>query len=92
MAWVIDEQIVQGAALHVDVELTGTLTRGMSVCDFRHLQTYKPEEDVDLESPFTNDSDEDPQFRGEAPNAEVGVRFDVERFKQLFFNTFRAYP
>ncbi|MBR5502208.1 MAG: nucleoside hydrolase, partial [Oscillospiraceae bacterium] len=66
VAWVIDEQIVQGAALHVDVELTGTLTRGMSVCDFRHLQTYKPDEDVDLESPFTNDSDEDPQFRGEA--------------------------
>ena len=91
VAWVIDEQIVQGAALHVDVELTGTLTRGMTVCDFRHLQTYMPDVDIDLGSPFTNDSDEDPQFRGKAPNAEVGVRFDLARFKQLFFNTFRAY-
>ena len=36
-------------------------------------------------------SDRFPQFRGAAPNAEVGVRFDLERFKQLFFNTFRAY-
>lgn len=92
VAWLIDDSIVTGADLYVDIELNGTLTRGMTVCDLRPLQTEHPEIDLDLNSPRRwNDAPVGSQFRGNEPNAEVGIRFDIEKFRKLLKETIASY-
>lgn len=92
VAWAIDPSIVKDSFLHVDVELNGTLTRGMTVTDLRFLQTSNPEADIDLSS--TNKWDKEPegsQFRGKQPNTHVGMRLDYEKFCDLLFKTLSNY-
>ena len=92
VAWAIDESIVKDAFLHVDVELNGTLTRGMTVTDLRFLQTDKPDADIDLTSKAR--WDEEPvgsPFRGQAPNTHVGMRLDYKKFCDLLINTLKNY-
>ena len=92
IAWIIDPDIIKEAYLHVDIELTGTLTRGMTVTDLRFLQTNDPEKDIDLSS--TKRWDDPPvgsPFRGEAPNTHVGMRLDYPKFCELVLNTLRNY-
>lgn len=64
--------------LHVAVELHGTLTRGMTVCDYRHAST-----------PEIQERDAEP--RGEVPNAQVAVDIDVDGFFELLAETLGRY-
>ena len=92
VAWVIDPTLIESAYLHVDIELTGTLTRGMTVTDLRFLQTSKRDADIDLTS--TARWDDPPvgsPFRGQAPNTHVAMRLDYARFTELVRETMRNY-
>ncbi|MDO5137301.1 MAG: nucleoside hydrolase [Oscillospiraceae bacterium] len=92
VAWVIDPTLIESAYLHVDIELTGTLTRGMTVTDLRFLQTAKRDVDIDLSS--TARWDDPPvgsPFRGQAPNTHVAMRLDYGRFVDLVRTTMRNY-
>lgn len=92
VAWLIDPQIVKSAYLHVDIELAGTLTRGMTVTDLRALQGNKPEADLDLGLLRRwDDAPEGSPFRGKAPNTHVGLRLDFDRFRKLLLDTLRSY-
>lgn len=92
VAWLIDPQIVTSAYLHVDIELSGTLTRGMTVTDLRALQGNKPEADIDLGLLRRwDDAPEGSPFRGKAPNTHVGLRLDFDRFRKLLLDTLRSY-
>lgn len=92
VAWAIDPSIVKDHMLHVDVELNGTLTRGMTVTDLRFLQTENPEADIDLTSTKRwNDPPAGSQFRGKEPNTHVGMRLDYNKFCELLFNTLKNY-
>ncbi len=84
VAWLIDPTLVKAADMHVTVELKGEFTRGMTVCDYRHLRG--PEPSVDLHRAPTM------RHRGKEPNCEVALELDVERFFKLLNETIRAYP
>jgi inosine-uridine nucleoside N-ribohydrolase len=81
VAWLIDPTLIEARMLHVAVELQGENTRGMTVCDYRHLKSAGAEiggvEGI---------------RRGSAPNAEVGLRLDVERFFNLLIGDLARYP
>ncbi len=92
IAWIIDPTIIQEAFLHVDIELTGTLTRGMTVTDLRFLQTDKCEADIDLTSTKKwNDPPVGSPFRGQEPNVHVGMRLDYPKFCELVLKTMKNY-
>lgn len=80
VAWMIDPGLIEFRSMHVAVELAGTFTRGMTVCDFRHEHRTP---------------DEIPEgggvSRGRRPNVDVGVRLDRERFLELLVSTIRDY-
>ena len=42
VAWVIDPSLITAVPMHIDIELHGALTRGMTVCDYRHLRGTVP--------------------------------------------------
>ena len=83
VAWAIDPSIITAAPMHIDVELAGTLTRGMTVCDCRHLMGTDPKVDIERE----------PQkdFVGEAPNAEGALELDFPAFRELLSSTLASY-
>ena len=83
VAWAIDESLITSAELHVQVELQGKYTRGMTVCDYRHLQNENPLIELDHEAIKP--------FRGEPPNTAVGLALDVDRFFTLLYDTIRSY-
>lgn len=83
VAWLIDSSIIMAVPMHVDVELHGTLTRGMTVCDSRHLNCTDPKVD------FARTPQSD--FFGKAPNAEVGLELDFNRFIQLLYKTLAEF-
>ena len=92
IAWIVDPDIIREAFLHVDIELNGTLTRGMTVTDLRFLQTDNCEADIDLTS--TKRWDGPPvgsPFRGKEPNVHVGMRLDYPKFCELVVNTLKKY-
>lgn len=92
VAWLIDPSIVTSAFLHVDIELTGTLTRGMTVSDLRPLQGSRPEADIDLSvAGRWDDAPEGSPFRGIKPNTHVGMRLNFEKFNELLIKTLRNY-
>ena len=92
VAWVIDPTLIESAYLHVDIELTGTLTRGMTVTDLRFLQTAKRDVDIDLSSTARWDAPPiGSPFRGQAPNTHVAMRLDYGRFVDLVRTTMRNY-
>ncbi|MFN8593380.1 MAG: nucleoside hydrolase [Thermomicrobiales bacterium] len=78
VAALIDPEIVRFEPMHVAVELRGTHTYGMTVCDARHLRADTP---VAVRGP-----------RGEAANAEVGVAVNADRFWELFLDVLATYP
>ncbi|MBI4279788.1 MAG: nucleoside hydrolase [Armatimonadetes bacterium] len=79
VAALIDPSLIEFRPMHVAVELTGTHTCGMTVCDSRHLARGQVEGGGGVR-------------RGETPNAEVGVRLDVEQFFNLLIETLGRYP
>lgn len=83
VAWVIDPSLITAVPMHIDVELAGELTRGMTVCDYRHLRGADPRTDL-YRKPMMN-------FRGKAPNAEAALELDFPGFMDLLYRTLRAY-
>jgi pyrimidine-specific ribonucleoside hydrolase len=83
VAWLIDPTLIKAADMHVTVELKGEFTRGMTVCDCRHLRG--PEPSIDLHRTPTM------RYRGKEPNCEVALELDVERFFELVYDTIRSY-
>ena len=81
VAWLIDPTLIDARPLHVGVELRGEQTRGMTVCDYRHLRAS-----------VTGMTGMEGIRRGQPPNAEVGLRLDVPRFFDLLIGTLARYP
>jgi len=82
-AWAVDETLIKSMDMHVQIELNGKYTRGMTVCDHRHLRGSDPENDLDHNSSMPR--------RGQAPNCAVGLELDVEAFFSLLYDTIRNY-
>lgn len=83
VAWIIDPNLIKGAPMHITVELKGEFTRGMTVCDYRHLRGSNPQIDLHREPTM--------EWRGETPNAEAGLELDFEGFMDLLYSTLRSY-
>lgn len=66
--------------MNVQIELTGTHTRGMTVCDYRYVG--RQGKGIYGESGI---------IRGAEPNAEVAVDMDVDGFFQLLTSTLALY-
>lgn len=81
VAWLIDPTLIRYEEMHVAIELSGRLTRGMSVCDRRHIGRSRSRimggEGVQS---------------SQAHNAEVGISLDVNRFFDLLISTIGKYP
>lgn len=76
----IDPSIFEMRPMHVAIELNGKLTRGMTVCDYRHEKRTADKLAGD-EAIIT----------GERPNCEVAVGIDNERFMDLLIETIAAF-
>lgn len=83
VAWIINPDLIKAADMHIDVELKGELTRGMTVCDYRHLRGTDPA--VDLCRIPTM------EVRGEKPNAEAALELDFDGFLSLLYDTLKNY-
>ena len=83
VAWVAFPELIKAVPMHIDVELDGKLTRGMTVCDYRHLRGEIPA--VDLERTPTM------EFRGEEPNAEAALELDFPDFVDMLYRTLENY-
>ena len=83
VAWIINEDLIKAADMHIDIELKGELTRGMTVCDYRHLRGTEPA--VDLCRIPTM------PVRGKQPNAEAALELDFDGFLELLYHTLRSY-
>lgn len=82
-AWIINPDLIKSAPMHIDVELKGELTRGMTVCDYRHLRGVNPTVDIER----TRQMD----YRGKEPNAEAALELDFPGFMDLLYTTLRQY-
>jgi pyrimidine-specific ribonucleoside hydrolase len=73
-------EILTFEPMHVAIELHGEHTYGMTVCDARHIRA--------------NNLGDGPVSvrRGAAPNAEVAVVANAERFWELFLDVLATYP
>jgi len=80
VAILLDPCPIAWAPMHVAVELRGQHTRGMTVCDARHLPAFNPAA-IDGSPP-----------RGSAPNANVAVGIDHAAFLRLIEEALAAYP
>jgi pyrimidine-specific ribonucleoside hydrolase len=80
VAALVDPEVLRFEPMHVAIELRGTHTYGMTLCDARHLR----ESDLRPARP-------DGQ-RGDAPNAEVAVAVDADRFWEMFLDVLATYP
>ncbi|MFD1449549.1 nucleoside hydrolase [Oceanobacillus sojae] len=83
VAWIINPKLIKSVPMHIDIELHGELTRGMTVCDYRHLRGSEP--GVDLTRTPTMD------YRGQEPNAEAALELDFKGFMDLLNETLRDY-
>ncbi len=83
VAWAIDPSLITAIPMHINVELKGELTRGMTVCDYRHLRGSDPA--IDLYRHATMD------FRGNLPNAEAALELNFNAFLKLLFETLASY-
>ncbi|MDR0909729.1 MAG: nucleoside hydrolase [Spirochaetaceae bacterium] len=81
VAWLIKPELVKSVSMHITVELKGEFTRGMTVCDSRHLRTPKPEVDYAREPRLGR------QPGGREANAEAGMELDGEGCMDLLCET-----
>jgi pyrimidine-specific ribonucleoside hydrolase len=84
VTWLINSGLIKAADAHVTVELKGEFTRGMTVCDYRHLRG--PEPAVDLYREPTMEP------RGAKPNSEIALELDQAGFYKLLYDTICMYP
>ncbi len=80
-AWLIDPSLISAQPMHVAIEIRGEHTRGMTVCDYRHLRGPANDLARDVTAP-----------RGQAPNAEVALAIERQRFMALLLSSLRQYP
>jgi inosine-uridine nucleoside N-ribohydrolase len=80
VAALVDPEIVHFEPMHVAIELRGTHTYGMTVCDHRHLPAHDPAAGR-LTPP-----------RDDNANAEVAVGVNADRFWELFLDVLATYP
>ncbi|MCC7021773.1 MAG: nucleoside hydrolase [Thermomicrobiales bacterium] len=80
VAALVDPDVLRFEPMHVAIELRGTHTYGMTVCDARHLHV------TDLTPTRANG------HRGAAPNAEVAVGANPDRFWEMFLDALASYP
>jgi len=80
VATLIKPELFELRKMHVGIELHGTRTRGMTVCDYRWVGRGGGQ-------PVGKDA----IGRGEAPNAEVAVGVDVPGFFDLLTETLASY-
>ena len=83
VAWLIDPTLFKTAKMHVTVELRGEYTRGMTVCDYRHLRSSDPAADLSR-IPMTT-------LRGKPANCEAALELDVEKFLMLIRTSIKTY-
>ena len=81
VAWLIDPSLIESVYAHVDVELDGQYTRGLTVCDLRYLGD--PGRVIQGGGGMT---------AGQQPNTHIAMKLDVERFFDLLVTTFAQYP
>lgn len=79
-ATLIKPELFELQKMHVGIELHGTRTRGMTVCDYRYVGRGGG-------SPAGRDA----VRQGEAPNAEVAVSVNVPGFFDLLTDTLAMY-
>ena len=82
-AWMIQPSLIKAVPMQITVELKGEFTRGMTVCDYRHLRGSEPSVDL-LRTPSM-------QPRGEQPNAEAALELDFGGFMELLYQTLKEY-
>jgi len=80
VAMLLEPPVISWAPMHVAVELRGVHTRGMTVCDTRHLCEFNPAARAGAAP------------RGESPNARVGLHVDREAFMRLLEDALGAMP
>ncbi len=80
VAALVDPDVLRFEPMHVAIELRGTHTYGMTLCDARHLRADNPAAGRAREP------------RGEPPNAEVAVAVNADRFWEMFLDTLATYP
>jgi inosine-uridine nucleoside N-ribohydrolase len=80
VAALVDPEILTFEPMHVAIEIKGTHTYGMTLCDSRHLNLEEP-------APTRTRVN-----RGEVLNAEVAIAVNDERFWELFLDVLATYP
>ncbi len=80
VAILLEPPVIAWAPMHVAVELRGDHTRGMTVCDARHVRAFNPA------------AAEGAAPRGSAPNARVAVGLDRAGFIRLVEDTLASFP
>ncbi len=80
VAILLQPPVISWVPAHVAVELRGEHTRGMTVCDVRHVPHFNPAA-VDGGPP-----------RGAPPNAHVAVGIDRGAFLRLIEDALASYP
>lgn len=83
VAWIIAPELIKSVKMHIDIELKGEYTRGMTVCDYRHLRGVDPAIDFYREPTMA--------LRGEPANAEAALELDFKGFMELLYDTLRNY-
>jgi len=82
-AWAVQPSLIKAVDMHVQIELNGQFTRGMTVCDSRHLRGKDPIIDLDHNAAAKR--------RGLTPNCAVGMELDIDGFFKLIFETLKSY-
>jgi len=80
VAILLEPSVITWIPMHVAVELRGEHTRGMTVCDARHVRTFNPA------------AIEGGPPRGTPPNAHVAVGLDHAGFIRLIEDAVAACP
>ena len=80
VAILLEEPVISWAPMHVAVELRGEHTRGMTVCDARHIRAFNPAA-AEGGGPL-----------GQPPNANVAIGLDHARFLDLIEDALAGFP
>jgi len=80
VAILLEPSIIASTPMHVAVELRGEHTRGMTVCDARHVRSINV-----AAGPATSP-------RGAPPNANVGVTLDRAAFVEVLEDALASFP
>ena len=84
--WLVEPDVITiSLKLHVTVETRGEFTRGMTVCDTRPYAGAAPGVDIDWQW------QSEPSLPGKAPNVEVAMDLDQEKFNEVLLDTLRRY-